>query len=556
MPDGFTFADDDKKSAAAPSKAAFSWDDDKTAPSEATARVAQPTEFEKARTPQEGFIRGGLNELWDQAKGAAKSLYPNRENWYGTAGPGGVLSPVKNSLDAVQNWARRTDEGRSTGYKALTGATEMAGLPTGAQGEEEAAKHGDVGGVLGHAAVPMVEAAGAYGASELAPRIAARMPNVGTVATAPVRFASRAAEHAVNEIPGVSSVRAAKGLMQPADEAVNMRIKIPGRDFGLPAVEAEKPFVPQGPKLPAELAGPGGIPVVGSEPLRLTSPETGRETAIQQSFFPKVEGAAQGVPAPQPYSAGMPAVREPGRVGPPLQRLEELIQQASGTPPGGMPGLEPGVSLRNQSPQSLGAASEGFAPAVDPTKNVPLREQRQLQKPFGNRAAVEVSEMHGPRTVAPEQIPQVIQNTVDQAMGAELTPEASEKARLQAKYPDSGDRQAIHRTSEKVFEATRDNPKLRKALGDLPAHDNKGGPDLARAAANLGEDLGERRIGNKKAEWMGAGQIGRGEMFDRLLDKGYTAQEIFDAAHAEPKAGKPGMMRATGERPAREKTGD
>ena len=101
-----------------------------------------------------------------------------------------------------------------------------------------------------------------------------------------------------------------------------------------------------------------------------------------------------------------------------------------------------------------------------------------------------------------------------------------------------------------MFEATRDNPKLRKALGDLPAPDNKGGPDLARAAAILGEDLGERRIGNKKAEWMGAGQIGRAEMFDRLLDKGHTAQQIFDAAHAEPETvaagGKPGPMRAEG----------
>ena len=54
---------------------------------------------------------------------------------------------------------------------------------------------------------------------------------------------------------------------------------------------------------------------------------------------------------------------------------------------------------------------------------------------------------------------------------------------------------------------------------------------------------------------MGAGQIGRGEMFDRLLDKGYTAQEIFDASQAELKVGKPGLMRAA-RKPAQEKTGD
>ena len=216
-----------------------------------------------------------------------------------------------------------------------------------------------------------------------------------------------------------------------------------------------------------------------------------------------------------------------------MGQLDELMKQQGGAPEGGIPALQP---------------------------NVPLREQRQLQKPFGNRAAVEVSEMHGPRTTAPEQIPQAIPNAVDQAMGGDLTPEAIEKARLQEKYPDAGDRQAIHRTSEKTFEATRDNPELRKALGDLKAHDNQGGPDLARAAANLGEDLGERRIGNKKAEWMGAGQIGRGEMFDRLLDKGYTPQQILDAARAEPASiptlAKPGPMRTSGRKQVREKTGD
>jgi hypothetical protein len=289
-------------------------------------------------------------------------------------------------------------------------------------------------------------------------------------------------------------------------------------------LNAEKPFVPQGPTRvnPAhiqELNRPQ-IPTAKPEPFELTPPPQPTEQAIQQQMeFP------QEIPA-QAASA-VPAQIPAGRVGPPMQRLGELIEQGAGTPQ-----LQP---------------------------NAPLREQRQLQKPFGNRAAVEVSELHGPRTVAPEQIPQAIPNAVDQAMGGNLTPEAAEKARLQEKYPDAGDRQAIHRTSEKVFEATRDNPDLRKALGDLPAHDNKGGPDLARAAANLGEDLGERRIGNKKAEWMGAGQINRDVLFDRLLDKGYTAQEILDAAHAEPQSiptlAKPGPMKAA--RPiAREKAGD
>lgn len=520
MPDGFTFEDDDKKSAAAPSKGGFSWEDDKSAPPKEASAAASSAPAKQPEgmwhsaataigiNPEE--VSAAMVHPWESLKSAGSEALSELRH------PGTVLSQAAQSLPSLLNpEAQQTAVSRmkSPGWKnKILGGEEylesgIPGVGSNLVKSHEQAAQGNNRGMIG-------TIAGTVLPSVIDPGVRANigemMPSKA-VATLPMRAAVRGAERAVNDLPGLNVLRAGKGLMQPADEAVNMRIKIPGRDFGLPA--------------PAEA-------------------------------MPAVESNAPAEAASQPYSAGMPAVREPGRTGPPLQRLEELIQQASGTPPGRIGTLEPATSLRSQPPQSLGAASEGFTPAVDPTRNVSLREQRQLQKPFGNRSAVEVSEMHGPRTVAPEKIPQVLSNAVDEAMGAEVTPQAREKMRLQAKYPDAGDRQEIHRTSEKVFEATRDNPKLRKGLGDLPAHDNKGGPDLARAAANLGEDLGERRIGNKKAEWMGAGQIGRGEMFDRLLDKGYTAQEIFDAAHAEPKAGKPGMMRATGERPAREKTGD
>ena len=527
MPDDFSFADDDKKAASPPPKTGFSWDADDPTHAEARARVAQPTQFEKARA--DASATPGLDTLKGFGEGALKTAAD--VGWGISKIPvvGSHIIPAQ-GLAAEQKLATPRTAGEKLGSN-IEGVAEAA-LPVG-----EA-----IDAVKGS---KFVRPAAQFLSENVLPEIKS-LPYVGRG----IEAAEKAPNFVKAAIRGGTTGATVGGLEQAIRTGGDPYETAKGALYGGAG----------GATLGAAAHGisrlANRIPEVSEAPFELTAPPAEREPAVQQQIeFPKVQGASAAPPASQPYSAGMPSVREPGRAGPPLQRLEELIQQASGTPPGRIGTLEPATPLHSQPPQSVGAAAEGFAPAVDPMRNVPLREQRQLQKPFGNRAAVEVSEMHGPRTVAPEKIPQVLSNTVDEAMGGEITPEAKERARLQEKYPDAGDRQQIHRTSEKIFEATRDDPKLRKALGDLPAHDNKGGPDLARAAANLGEDLGERRIGNKKAEWMGAGQIGRGEMFDRLLDKGYTAQEIFDASQAELKVGKPGLMRAA-RKPAQEKTGD
>jgi hypothetical protein len=425
-------------------------------------------------------------------------------------GPAGELAK-----GGVEGYQKARSGGAGVIPSVGAGLANMFGLDT--QGIKERASQGDVAGVIGEG-IPAIAATVLGGESEHLPAVkdtAAKVLRTPEGDLRPIvekgaKVAGAAAGHILGPIGSIAGYEAGPGILNKL---------VPDR---MPAVE--RPFTPQGPQLPIENRTPGGLPVVSDKPLTLANPEVGRETAIQPSLFPSVEGAA---PAAAETPGGMPSVSRN-----PIDRVADLVQAGAGTPEGRVGALDPAVSLR---------------------------EQRQLQKPFGNRAAVEVSELHGPRTTAPEKIPQVLSNTVDQAMGADVTPEAKEKARLQEKYPDAGDRQAIYRTSEKMFEATRDNPKLRKALGDLKAHDNQGGPDLARAAANLGEDLGERRIGNKKKEWMGSGQVGRAEMFDKLLDAGHTPQEILDAAEKglEPVgAGKPGPMRAAEQSRTREKAGD
>ena len=545
-----TFTIEDAPAAATPK---FTIGDD-TTHAAAAARVAQPTQFEKDRTLQGSALSRGASGAWSGLKAMLPSLEDaHPEGKLGISDIPGIGTAVQMGTNAARTYQKERDSGQGVIPAAASAAGGALGLDT--QGIKERAQQGDVAGVIGEG-IPAIAATLAGGElAEHAPAIAKKFPTATTLATAPIRYGARAAEDVINS--HLLPLRSAKGLMLPADEAAAMKVQIPGRDVGLPAPTPAKPFVPQGPTATPEQLGT--LRAVSKEPFELTPPPQETTPAIQQQMeFPaaneiafrtdangtrwaKTPDSPAEVSIPknlsdneaQQYAQGKLDLQSNFAKGrSPMGQLDELMKQQGGAPPGGRPSLEPGI---------------------------PLREQRQLQKPFGNRAAVDVSEMHGPRTTAPEQIPQAIPNAVDQAMGGDLTPEAIEKERLQEKYPDAGDRQAIHRTSEKTFEATRDNPELRKALGDLKAHDNQGGPDLARAAANLGEDLGERRIGNKKAEWMGAGQIGRGEMFDRLLDKGYTPQQILDAAQAEPQSiptlAKPGPARAS-RQAAREKAGD
>jgi len=132
--------------------------------------------------PQEstpgGFWRGAYDEAKGLVEGAVKSTIPSRENLYGLTGPTGPLASMQTVVNTVSNWERRKKEGRSVPYRLLTGATEAVGLPTGAEGEEEAAARGDAAGVLGHAAVPAALAAGGYAAGEVArnPAVRERMP--------------------------------------------------------------------------------------------------------------------------------------------------------------------------------------------------------------------------------------------------------------------------------------------------------------------------------------------------------------------------------------------
>lgn len=343
------------------------------------------------------------------------------------------------------------------------------------------------------------------------------------------------------------------------------------------------------------LAAPPEIPAMSSEPFHLTSPPSEREPAIQQRMeFPKANDisfrtdangtrwaqlpnspAEVSIPKnlsgadAQTYAqekldlqsnfakdrAQIPAA---GHVGPPMQRLGELIEQGAGTRP-----LEPAIPLRNQLPNSVGSAAEGFMPTADTMKNAggPITFRRE---PI---VKIVSGLEEGPlRAKAGEQIPTMPPEEIGRQMGApplqpdiplrgQLKPTGNEppsrQLTLEQKYPDREVRQLVHANGEDIVQAAGNDRDALKAIHDLK------NPDVRQALINSGEDMGQMSIGNRKA--MGESQMTRQDAFKKLLAKGYSPQQIVDLAKQSPDSiptlAKPGPVRAT--RPAtREKTGD
>jgi hypothetical protein len=433
---------------------------------------------------------------------------------YKALGPAGGLAK-----GAVEGYQGARSEGSGVIPSVGAGLANMFGLDT--PGIRQRASAGDVAGVIG-------EGIPAVAATLLGPETH-RLPDVkegiARIARTPegdlrpmvekgAKVAGAAAGHVLGPVGSIAGYEAGPRVLDKL---------LPNR---MPAVE---PAV--APK-----------PVVSSEPYSLTAPNVEPEAAIQSKMeFPTVEGTAA---TPGPTSTGMPAV-QPGRVGPPLQRLGDLIEAGAGTKP-----LEPAVSLRDQLPANVGAAAAGFTPATDTMQNAGGKVTFRREPIIKTVGGLE----EGPlRANAPEKMPAVLGNEVQRSMGVEPEAADAEKQRLQTKYPDRETRQLVHANGEDMVDAVGNDRETLKAIHDLK------NPDVRQAAINLGESMvredGSPIMINNR---MLSGDITRQQMFKKLLSKGYTPKEIIAASKAEmePAGGKPGLMRAPTLTPAKEKTGD
>lgn len=112
-------------------------------------------------------------------------------------------------------------------------------------------------------------------------------PSVKAVVTAPVRYAARSAESAINQklLPAKPLLR----IMTPADEAEAVHVKVPGRDYGL-RPKAEVPETP-----------PAAQPA--AQPAAAASPETAATADTSPKNVERLLGEATGAKPLQPKVA-------------------------------------------------------------------------------------------------------------------------------------------------------------------------------------------------------------------------------------------------------------
>ena len=498
-------------------------------------------------------------KTWNPLAGARDTSEEHRQQFKEQAlSPWKALGPGGELLHGIaQGYQQARGEGEGVIPSVGAGLAGAFGLDT--EGIKQRASQGDVAGVIGEG-IPAIAATLIAGEHERLPSVKGGIAKVFRTpegelrpwAEKGARVAGAAAGHVLGPVGSIAGYEAGPGI-------------------------ASK-FIPE--RIPAVAPK---IPVVSTGPYELTMPSVEPEAAIQQTFgFPKVEANPGEMPASQVQAGRMPSVREPGRVGPPLQRLGELIEAGAGTPPATP--LEPAVSLRNQLPQSVGAAAEGFPRVGEtPLKNVggPITFRREpIIKTVSGLE-------EGPlRADAPEKMPAVFGNEVERAFGGEPNEVAIHKQRMAEKYPDREYRQLAHSEGEELADAVGSNRELLTKLHDLK------NPDVRQAAINSGEDMVRKdgspiMVNSRAADVKGETALSRMLKFNKLIDQGFDPQVIaneklpgdvprqsmfkwllkrgvkpehmLDLANQEIEepiaGGKPGPMRAA-RQSAREKTGD
>lgn len=216
---------------------------------------AQWIPLEEQGNQHPGFWSTLGSDLVGMAKSAA-----NPQTILENAATGGI--PIASTLRSLAQIPaenqRRKSEGRSAAYRIAAPIAEMT-TGVNARGMEESANEGDRGGVLGHAAAPLVTTAATLGASEVAPKIADISP---TKATAPVRAAVRGANKALAKAPGTiggsagaligaklagrlgAEIGGAAGAM--AGKELLPQVQLPWENVGLPKrVEGGPKVAPQ-----------------------------------------------------------------------------------------------------------------------------------------------------------------------------------------------------------------------------------------------------------------------------------------------------------------------
>jgi hypothetical protein len=517
-----------------------------------------PAKFEQDQEDQPGILGSAWDELKGQAEGAVKSILPSKENAYGLASPWGPLAPAMNAVSAAQNWERRKQEGRSVPYRVLTGATEMAGIPTGAAGEEEAAEHGNWRGVLGHAAIPALEAAAplageatARGIPEIRESVGGAIHTPEGALTPTAKLAAKTATFGGSALAGhllgfpnlyedlIGGMLGARYETPLVESAINKVFPEPAARVA--AREAAANATADAAKTNAAYDARGRfmnegyrsvIPDIAPEPAE-PGPGIMFRVDPNGTRWARAQGTMQEVSVPnnlsgqeaENYARQKLELQNEFKRGRGMTVLQRQIEQGAGWKP-----LEPNVPIGAQ-PRPLGAG-------VPTPEQIPPRVGVIPRVPLGSRIAVPIGEEFGPMVKGEGRIPTITTEEPGRQMGApplrpnvplrgqfkpmEGEPMVSEQQKLEQRYPDKAVRQMVHANGERLVGAIGEDPDLMRDIHNLT------NADVGHAAVNAGIDMGDMHVGSRKA--MGAGQVSREALFNQMLDLGLTPKQILEFA--------------------------
>ncbi len=325
-------------------------------------------------------------------------------------------------------------------------------------------------------------------------------PNEGKVATgpAPAQAYSRYGMKPENAVPNAAGTRDVGVRVTPPSTGGTMR----------PTVGETAPLRPEQKLLPAGPAQPTG--------------RTAREVFARSPITSRSTPTGPSVPLPPELHADLE--RQAGRS---LTDAEaNALDRAN---------LERGMIDASGRPDEASAIREAKRAELEQPGRPEIGQSAPVTGPTISTPA-EANAAPGPKPTARQQVGKI----VDMATGREpLNPKVSlreqigrtvtppnAKTELEAKYPDKAVRQMVHVQGERMVQAIGDDKQLMRDVHDLTK------VDLSRAAENGGLDLGQKAITSSK--FAGEGGITRQQVFEQLLDKGYSPREIVDLAKKEP----------------------
>jgi len=451
---------------------------------------SQPTQFEKDREPATGpaLLRGAKavgSDVLNIARGTGEALLK---------GPTGVAAsaPEQAAQMFLADQSRKR-EGYGPSYRTAAGIGSLAGID--ASGMEEAARHGDTAGIVGHTVVPLAGAA--VGADE------ALTGGKG------LRSIGGIGGKAVESIPKTPSGRLSPVTRLVLGDRASTLLEMLTKQGEKPAEATPSPF--SGMTSTVKPIGKAELPAVPT-PKRL-EPITRAPSEIYQRPIQAAPGAGKGA---------APAEMHP-------EELAEIRKEAE------QPEMTPEEAHRFRVNKMASAAAEekpanelggikraGEVQSIEPATTGPKKLPTLFQK--GTRPEVLkigdiANQLAGVKPLLP-----------DVPLREQLSPQPTEVGQevdpIKAKYPDPAVRQMVRANGERMYEAAKGNPGTVKAIHDLTR------VELRQALINAGEDMGQMTVSNSK--FAGEGSIPREEAFNRLLDRGLKPDQILKLAKGNP----------------------